>query len=118
MTTSPGPLTKDPKDVIHTAEALEAYLDEMFRAEGITFDQWIAMFGQGLYRSRNEQILALLRPLKPRRILEFACAGGFLAELLLERITTIEKYVCSNFSTRMLDYTRDQLRRQSKCVVL
>ena len=112
-----GPVTKDPQHVIHTLDALEAYLDEMCLAEGITFDQWFAMFGQGLYTDRNEQILSLLLPLKPRRIFEFACAGGFLAQLLLERISTIEEYVCSNFSTRMLDYTRNQLRQYSKCSV-
>jgi hypothetical protein len=113
------PLTKDPGDVIHEAAALEAYLDRMLRAEGITsFEQYVAMFGQGMYRSRNQEILEMVRRLQPRRIFEFACAGGFLAELLLDGVDSIEEYVCSNFSTRMLDYTANQLRGRDKCRVL
>jgi len=116
---TPGsPITKDPRDVVHEPEALEAYLDDMFLAENSSFEQWVAMFGQAFYRTRNHEILSLVAPLRPKKIFEFACAGGFLAELLLSQIGTIEHYVCSNFSKRMLEYTRSQLSGYPKCVVL
>ena len=76
------------------------------------------MFGGGLYRSRNREILSLISPLRPRRVFEFACAAGFLAEMLLDHVDSIEEYVCSNFSQRMLDYTTKQLEDRAKCRVL
>jgi hypothetical protein len=109
--------SKPPSDVVHRQEALETYLDQMFEREGLTFETWAAMFGQGFYQNRNELILDLIRPLAPVRVFEFACAGGFLAQLLLSELPTIEAYTCSNFSPRMIEYTRRQLAEHRKCEV-
>jgi len=110
-------VTKDPGEVIHEADTLEAYLDAHFQRQGITFEQWVGKFGGAFYRSRNETVLALVAPIGPRRVFEFACSAGFLAQLLLDRVATIERYVCSNFSSRMIEYCRRQLQAYSRCEV-
>lgn len=110
-------ISKDPVDVIHEADALEAYLDGIFEAENLTFEGWVGKFGEGFYRDRNELIVQLATPLRPRKVLEFACAGGFLAKTLLERVSSIEMYLCSNFSARMVDYCQRQLEGDPRCVV-
>src|SRR5258705_5961964 len=101
--------TEQPRNVIHEVDVLENYLDDYLKTAGLTFDQWIETFGGGFYLARNNVILQLLAPLRPKRIFEFACAGGFLAKLLLENIDTIQQYVCSNFSDRVVDYCKHQL---------
>ena len=70
-----------------------------------------------MYAHRNEQILRLLAPRRPRRIFEFACAGGFLASLLLENISSIDQYTCSNYSERVVDHCRRHLARFPNCDV-
>ena len=102
-------ITKDPRDVIHDIGALEEYLDRYMASKNLTFARWVERFGEGFYRDRNALLADLASPLKPRRVLEFACAGPFLAELLVARVPTIEKYTCSNFSRRMLDYCASRL---------
>jgi SAM-dependent methyltransferase len=110
-------VTKDPREVVHDAQAIEAYLNAVFEADGLSFDQWVGRFGEGLYRQRNDTIVELVRPFAPRRVLEFACAGGFLAQQLIDRIDTIEAYTCSNFSARMIRHCERQLEGNRKCEV-
>lgn len=106
-----------PRNVVHEIAALENYLDEYLKSAGLTFEQWIEMFGGGFYAQRNAVIVNLLKPLRPKRIFEFACAGGFLAKLILESIEGIEQYVCSNFSDRVVAYCEHQLAEFSNCRV-
>src|SRR5437867_1642582 len=110
-------MTKEPACVVHDREQLEQYVQQMIESEGITFDQWIVQYGAGFYLRRNQALLELLRPLRPRRVFEFACAGGFLADLLLENIDTIELYTCSNFSPKVVAYCKAQLARHQQCEV-
>jgi protein-L-isoaspartate O-methyltransferase len=110
-------ITKDPCVVVHDVESLENYMHEHLDRMGMTFEQWMTKFGRGMYLSRNMIMLDLLMPLQPRRVLEFACAGGYLASLLLDRLPYIQKYVCSNFSSQMLDYTKSQLAGYGNCEV-
>ena len=107
--------TKHVRDVVHEANALEQYLDQCFAAEHVTFEQWVRRFASGFYKDRNELILNLAKPLRPRAVLEFASAGPFLARLLVENIDTIGKYTCSNFSTRMVEYCAAQLKDHHSC---
>lgn len=102
---------------IGEAGTLEQYLDNYLQAAGLTFEKWIERFGEEPYSSRNELILKLVAPLEPKRIFEFACAGGYLAKLLLENIRGVELYTCSNFSTRVIDYCRRQLAVFPQCEV-
>ena len=107
--------TKDAREVLYEAQALERYLDEYFAAEHVTFEQWVQRFATGFYKERNGLILDLVEPLRPRSVLEFACAGPFLAQLLVENIDTIEQYTCSNFSTRMVEYCAASLKKYRGC---
>lgn len=106
---------KTSEQVIGDPDRLERYLDDFLRDSGQTFDSWVERFGQGFYCARNQAVLDLLRPLNPKRIFEFACAGGFLAKLLLDEISGIERYECSNFSHRMVEYCRRQLNDYPNC---
>lgn len=106
---------KSSEQVIGDPDRLERYLDDFLRDSGQTFDGWVERFGQGFYTARNQAILDLLRPLNPKRIFEFACAGGFLAKLLLDEIPGIERYECSNFSRRMVEYCSRQLSNYPHC---
>jgi hypothetical protein len=110
-------MSKTSKDVVHQAGQLERYLQQFLDREGITFEQWMMRFGEGSYLQRNEVILRMLRPFDPRKIFEFACAGGFLAKLLLDNIDTVEQYTCSNFSIQVLEYSAKQLCQYPKCSV-
>lgn len=110
-------MTKDAACVVHESERLEDYVRQMFETEGITFEQWIVRFGAGFYLKRNQVLIDILRPLRPRRVLEFACAGGFLADLLLTNLDTIEHYACTNFSPQMIAYCQAQLARFPQCEV-
>jgi len=101
--------------VIHEIAELEKYLNDYLESTGLTFEQWIETFGQGFYASRNQAIVDLLTPICPKRIFEFACAGGFLAKSILENIEGIEEYVCSNFSDRVVAYCEQQLRQFPNC---
>jgi len=112
-----GPIIKDPRDVVHEVSDLERYLDEMFEQEGLTFDTWMATFGSGFYRARNLAVVELVRPLEPRRVLEFACAGGHLAELVMDGVPTIDHYVCSSVSARVVEHAKGQLQRWPHCAV-
>jgi hypothetical protein len=103
--------------VIHEINALERYLDAYLQTNGLTFEKWIEGFGQEPYFTRNQLILKTLAPLQPKRIFEFACAGGFLAKLLLENMTGIERYTCSNFSARVVTYCERQLTQFANCEV-
>jgi SAM-dependent methyltransferase len=103
--------------VIHEIDALEQYLDEYLRSAGLTFDRWIERFDQEPYFTRNQVILRLLNRIRPKKVFEFACAGGFLAKLLLENIASIEHYTCSNISTRVVAYCDQQLACFSNCEV-
>lgn len=109
--------SKPPSDVIGELEPLEQYLDDYLRSAGLTFDEWMGTFGQGRYHERNQTILRLLAPHQPRRLFEFACAGGFLARLIVEHIPTIERYTCTNFSPRAVDYCEKQLLHLPQCEV-
>ena len=111
-------IEKDPRQVIHSVAALEEYLDGYLRTAGLTFEEWARRFGQGLYRDRNMVILDLAVGLRPRNVLEFACAGPFLARLLVDNIPSIERYVCSNFSPRMVQFCMAQLADQLRCSVV
>ena len=110
-------MEKDIKNVVRGVEALEAYLDRMFIAEGLTFNSWMASFGAGSYRARNEVVLSMVIKLRPRRVFEFACAGGHLAELILSQVPSIAHYVCSSFSPRVVAHAQSQLASQRKCKV-
>src|SRR4029079_872547 len=96
---------------------LEQYMQRYLDAEGISFEQWITRFGAGAYFQRNQVLLEMLCPRHPRAILELACAGGFLADLLLKNITTIERYTCSNFSPQVVTYCNSQLAQHPQCEV-
>jgi hypothetical protein len=48
-------------------------------------------------------------------VLEFACAGPFLARLLVDNIQSIEKYTCSNFSRRMVEFSAAKLADKPRC---
>jgi hypothetical protein len=102
-------MTKNPQDVIHEAARVEQYLQCYFEAEGISFDQWITRFGEGIYLQRNLVILRMLQLLQPHRVFEFACAGGFLAKLLLDNLPAISLYTCTNFSSPVVEYCKKQL---------
>ncbi len=110
-------IDKDPRQVIHSAAALEQYLDQYFKTTGLTFEAWAQTFGEGSYRDRNLMILDVSAPLRPRNVLEFACAGPFLARLLVENIPSIERYTCSNFSARMVEFSAARLADQPRCSV-
>jgi hypothetical protein len=110
-------MDKDRRDVIHEAPALADYMRRFLEAEGLTYDEWIRRFGRGLYLKRNQIILRMLRPLRPRRVFEFASAGGFLCKLLVEGLDSIEQYTCTNFETQVVDYCRRQLRNHLQCTV-
>jgi glycosyltransferase involved in cell wall biosynthesis len=110
-------IEKDPRQVIHSVAALEHYLDQYLETTGLTFEQWVHTFGQGSYRDRNVMMLEVTLALRPRNVLEFACAGPFLARLLVERIPSIERYTCSNFSPRMVDFLAAQLAGEPRCSV-
>lgn len=84
-------------------------MDAYLSAEGLTFEEWVPRFAGGLYEERNELIADLLAPLHPRQVLEFACAGPYLAVLLLARHRSIMSYACTNFSDRMVAFCRDQV---------
>ena len=112
-----GPRTKDPSEVIHEPDALEAYLDEYFRSERTTFEQWVMRFAMEPYKSRNRLMVNAVRLRSPRRVFEFACAAGFLAKGILEACPAIETYTISNFSRRMLDVTAQQLSKFKACDV-
>ena len=86
-------IEKDLRQVIHAVAALEQYLDEYLRTAGLTFEEWARTFGQGSYRDRNLTILDLAVGMRPRNVLEFACAGPFLACLLVDHLPSIERYV-------------------------
>jgi glycosyltransferase involved in cell wall biosynthesis len=110
-------ITKDPGEVIHQAAALEEYLDRYLQTEKLTFEEWVQTFGEESYRDRNAIILNLAASFRPRNVLEFACAGPFLARLLVDNIQSIEKYTCSNFSRRMVEFCESRLADQPRCVV-
>lgn len=110
-------MDKDRKDVIHEAPALADYMRRFLAAEGVTYDEWMLRFGRGRYLQRNKIILRMLRPLRPRRVFEFASAGGFLCKLLVGGLDSIEHYTCTNFETRLVDYCRRQLRDCPQCTV-
>jgi hypothetical protein len=109
-------ITKNPRKVIHEVGALEQYLDRYLARKHLTFERWVERFGEGFYRDRNALLAEVASPLKPRRVLEFACAGPFLAQLLIDRIPTIEQYTCSNFSKRMVDYCATRLAGDPRSV--
>lgn len=104
--------------VIHDVGSLERHLDEYFRQNNLTFEGWLERFGAEPYLSRNRAILRLLTSLRPRKIFEFACAGGFLARLLLENLPSIERYTCSNFSARIIEQCERQLDAYESCDVV
>lgn len=110
-------ITNDPREVIHEVAALEKYLDRYLQTARLTFEEWAQTFSEGSYRDRNLIILDLAASFRPRNVLEFACAGPFLARLLLDNIQSIEKYTCSNFSRRMVEFSAAQLADQPRCVV-
>jgi glycosyltransferase involved in cell wall biosynthesis len=110
-------IEKDPEQVIHSVAALEQYLDHYLETTGLTFEQWVHTFGQGSYRDRNMMILEIMTRLRPRHVLEFACAGPFLARLLVAGIPGIERYTCSNFSPRMVELSAGLLADQARCDV-
>ncbi len=112
-----SPLEKHPGEVIHDQRALDAYLDAYFASEGITFEHWLTRFSKEPYESRNRAIVNAVREYTPRRVFEFACAAGFLAEVILEGCPGIEQYTISNFSPRMVTATRRQLERFACCDV-
>ena len=66
-------------------------------------------FGEGTYRERNDILVSLLAPRAPRRVLEVAAAGGHLARRVVESCPSVETYVVSNLSKRMLAYCRETL---------
>ncbi len=109
-------ITKDPRQVVHEVDALEEYMDRYLRTAQLTFEEWARTFGEGSYRERNLIILDLAARLRPRNVLEFASAGPFLARLLLDNVPSIEKYTCSNFSKRMVEFTAAQLADRPRCV--
>jgi hypothetical protein len=108
---------KDPRDVIHEVKDLEDYLDRFLASEQVTFAQWVERFGGIFYRTRNEAILAMVKKAKPRNVLEFACAGPFLAQMLVDNVRSIARYTCSNFSTRMVEYCQARLKNYPQCDV-
>jgi hypothetical protein len=110
-------MTKDAAEVVHTPERLEDYVQKMVASEGHTFEEWVRLFSGGFYKKRNEIIVELLRPLVPRRVFEFACAGGFLADMLLRELDSIEVYTCTNFSPQMLEFCQRQLGGHPRCEV-
>jgi hypothetical protein len=110
-------MTKDATRVVHEREQLEEYVQQMTDSEGITFEEWIGQFGGGFYLKRNYVFLDIMRPLRPRRVFEFACAGAYLADLLLANVDSIELYTCSNFSPQMIAYCKEQLARYPQCEV-
>jgi GT2 family glycosyltransferase len=109
--------TRDPQEVVHEVASLEAYVDRLLAEEGLTFEQWAGRYGRDFYRVRNELVSDMLAAARPRQVLEFACAGGFLARLLLERLPSIDAYTCTNFSSRMSAYCAEQLAAFPVCRV-
>lgn len=103
-------ITKDPSTVIHRVDAVEAYLDNYLARNHLTFEDWADRFGDDYYTERNDLIVAEAAVRSPRAVLEFACAGPFLAAQMLTTVPSIERYVCSNFSPRMLQYCRLKLQ--------
>jgi len=108
---------KDPQNVIRDPLKLESPLDRYFRKENLTFEKWILRFGEGFYASRNHIILEMVAALKPRSVFEFASSGGFLAKLLMDNVPAIERYTCSDFTERMVNYCRTQLADYEQCTV-
>ncbi len=100
-----SPTTKDVRDVLHTPDALDTYLDEYLVSQGLTFGAWVARFAGEPYASRNAAIVELLHHRPPHAVFEFACAAGYLAEAILTKHHAITRYTVSNFSPRMVDLT-------------
>ena len=96
---------KAPHEVVHTPEALERYLT----MNKPPFAEWVGMFGEGVYRARNEAMATIAAKMQPRCVVEAGAAGPFLANAMLERCPTIERYICVNFHPRMADYIRERL---------
>lgn len=101
--------TKRPSAVLHEADALDAYMSSYLSDNDISFESWIKRFDGGLYKSRNEKIVEFLREFSCRKVLEFACAGPFLADNIMREMADIESYVCSNFSKDVIDYCRSYI---------
>jgi len=86
---------------------------------GFTLSEYMAMFGGPEYAVRNAIITAMMAGAEPAptRVLELACACGFLAEMVMKRFPKVE-YTCTNFSPLYLQYTEAQLDHYPKCCVL
>ena len=110
-------IDKPGDSVVGRVDSLEQYLDDYLSSVGQTFEEWIRRFGEGAYYQRNQVIVDLLAHSKPKRIFEFACAAGFLAESILKSIPGVERYSCTNYSIRVVDYCRRQLQRYPQCDV-
>ncbi len=73
-------------------------------------DREPALYGQGIYHYRNVMLTEMIKGagLEPINIFEMACSYGFLAQMILEKCS-VSRYVCSNFSKQVFDYTEKQL---------
>lgn len=66
-------------------------------------------YSVGLCRARNLYLVRMMRRLKrpPKRIVEFACAYGWLAKTIL-RFCDVKKYLCTNFNPSVINCVRNQ----------
>jgi hypothetical protein len=73
-------------------------------------DREPALYGQGIYHYRNIVLTEMIKGagLEPVNAFELACSYGFLAQMILEECS-VSRYVCSNFSKQVFDYTEKQL---------
>ena len=73
-------------------------------------DREPALYGQGIYNYRNVILTEMIKGagLEPVNVFELACSYGFLARMILEQCSVF-RYVCSNFSKQVFDYTEKQL---------
>lgn len=66
-------------------------------------------YRKGIYDRRGRYLLNMLieggEP--PRRIIELACSYGWLGKLILDN-TSVERYLCTNFSQPVIEYTERQ----------
>jgi len=66
-------------------------------------------YNHGVYRKRNEVIVEKLKDLELGEVFEFACSFGFLAEMILNKIDSVKKYVCTNILSEVINIVKIQV---------
>jgi hypothetical protein len=107
----------DIDDILNSGQRSNELRNELSSEEYDVFVNEQQFLSQGFYKERNEALLTMIKPYMPRNVFEFACAGPFLAKLLLSNLGCIEKYTCSNISVPMVQYCTNYLANESRCRV-